>query len=462
MNIILITLDTLRAQNMSLYGYFRRTTPQLDLLSENGIVFNNCLSTYVPTDPAHTTLFTGKDVFTHQIIAQKGKASLDENINTLAEILKAQGYFTGAADFMELWFQRGFDIYEKYVWNPDPEKPMCKAEAVNEKALFLIEQATNQDNPFFLWFHYWDPHSPYLPPGPFNRMYYTKNEKDPSNHSMDELWHLEAWKGYFEAWLQGVTDIKFPCALYDGAITYMDASLVRIWTRLRDLNMLNDTLLVICSDHGEDLDEHKLWFDHRGLYDTNLRVPLIFHCPANLPRGKRIDATVTLIDVAPTILEIIGLGEKAAEERMEGRSLVSYIEAPFQPSLSETLYLTECTWMRRNGVRTDDWKLIIEVGGTPTHYQRPDVELYNLKHDPDEMNNVAEKYPEMVIQLRKTLDEYIARRKDETGNPDPHENQGVTLLWVKLPKGHGQPVVGGAPEAEEEKLARRLRNLGYE
>jgi arylsulfatase A-like enzyme len=462
-NLILITLDTLRAQNTSLHGYHRLTTPHLDRLASKGVVFDDCYSTYIPTDAAHTTLFTGKDVFSHQIIAQHGKATLDERIPTLAEILKAHGYFTGAADFLELWFPRGFDLYEKYLWDPDPETPMCKAEAVNEKALYLIDQATAQDKPFFLWFHYWDPHSPYLPPGPFNRMYYSGDPKDPGNRSMDKLWDLDAWKGYFEAWLEGVTDIKYPCNLYDSAVSYMDAALVEVYSRLDKLGLLDDTLLVICSDHGEELDEHELWFDHRGLYDTNLWVPLVFHCPAKLPRGKRIQGTVTLIDVAPTILEILGLGEVARREAMEGRNLVPYINGKKLAAFPEPLFLTESTWMRRKGVRTAEWKLIVEWGGTPEHFHRPPVELYDLKNDPGEYHNLAQQRPDVVAMLRSQLEEWIKRRSAETGKPDPHENQGVALFWVTLPKGQGQPVVGGASEKEEEdRLAKRLRNLGYE
>lgn len=461
MNVIVITLDTLRAQNMSLHGYSRLTTPHLDRLAQNGVVFNDCYSPWIPTDPAHTTLFTGKDVFTHQIVTQHGKAELDEDIHSLAEILKSKGYFTGAADFLELWFSRGFDLYEKYVWDADPETPMCKAEAVNEKALYLIDQAVGQDKPFFLWFHYWDPHSPYLPPGPFNRMYYTGNEKDSGNRSMEAMWQLEAFKGYFDAWLNGVTDIRFPCALYDSAINYLDSALLQIWNRLQELKLMEETLLVVLSDHGEELDEHELWFDHHGLYDTILKVPLIFHCPGKIPPGKRVDGTVTLLDVAPTILELIGLGELIEEEKMEGRSLVPYFDS-FLPSFPQPLFLTESCWMRKKGVRTGEWKLIVEWGGTPQHFKRPDVELYNLMADPGELQNLADEKPKIVKELRAELDGWIERRKRETGKPDPHENQGVSLYWVKLPKGAGQPVVGGAKEKEEEKLARRLRNLGYE
>ncbi len=460
MNVIVLTLDTLRSRNMSLFGYERLTTPHLDRLAQKGVVFNECFSPWIPTDAAHTSLFTGKDIFTHQIIAQHGKAKLDEGIPMLAEMLKGRGYFTGAADFLELWFPRGFDLYEKYVWDPDPETPMRKAEAVNQKGLYLLDQAVKQDKPFFLWLHYWDPHSPYLPPDPYKRMYYLGNEKDPDNHSMDEMWQLEAWKGYYEAWLNGVTDLKYPCALYDSAINYLDDALVQIWTRLDELGLTEETLLVILSDHGEDLDEHGLWFDHRGLYDTNLRVPLIFHCPGKVPAGRRVNGTVTLLDVAPTILDMLGLGDVIEEEALQGRTLLPYFDSSL-PSFPEPLYLAESTWLRRKGVRTAEWKLIVEWGGTPEHFKRPDVELYDLKTDPQELHNLAGQKPQIVRELRGELEGWIERRKKTTGNPDPHDNQGVALLWVKLPKGEFQPVVGGAQEEEEDKLARRLRNLGY-
>ena len=169
---------------------------------------------------------------------------------------------------------------------------------------------------------------------------------------------------------------------------------------------------------------------------------------------------MTLLDVAPTILDMLGLGDVIEEEALQGRTLLPYFDNSL-PSFPEPLYLAESTWLRRKGVRTAEWKLIVEWGGTPEHFKRPDVELYDLKTDPQELHNLAGQKPQIVRELRGELEGWIERRKKATGNPDPHDNQGVALLWVKLPKGEFQPVVGGAQEEEEDKLARRLRNLGY-
>ncbi|MDA1192985.1 MAG: sulfatase-like hydrolase/transferase, partial [Candidatus Poribacteria bacterium] len=129
MNVILISLDTTRAQSLSCYGHDRLTSPYLDRIAENGTVFETCISPHIPTHPGHTTLFTGKDVLTHQIITQGGEKNLDENIPTLAQLFQVDGYFTVAADNLGRWFSRGFDRYEGYSWEMK-YKNARKAEAV--------------------------------------------------------------------------------------------------------------------------------------------------------------------------------------------------------------------------------------------------------------------------------------------------------------------------------------------
>jgi arylsulfatase A-like enzyme len=438
-NVILISLDTQRAQNLSCYGHFRLTTPHVDRVAAEGTIFNECISTFIPTHPGHTTMFTGTDPMRHQIIAQGQQTEVDENLLTLPQILQQQGYFTAAADNLGRWFKRGFEVYESYKWDTTPNQPWRKAEAVSEKALAVLEQAANQDKPFFLFLHYWDPHTPYLPPPPFDKMFYTGDPRDPNNASMDAVWHFDPFKWYFNQWMPGVTDIEYPKALYDSETAYMDATLAQLFTRLDELRLSDETFLVITADHGEELDEHEgCWFDHHGLYETNLRVPLILRYPGKIPAGKRVDGMVTLMDIAPTILDFLGLGELAEQNGMLGNSALPLVNASSSSGLRDTLFLTECTWMKHKGVRTNAWKLIVDVpsaanpneSGTPAVYHKPPVELYHHKTDPWEQKNVADEHPEVVAELRARLDEWIQERKAQTGLPDPHEFQDVTLRQI--------------------------------
>ncbi len=443
MNVILISLDTTRAQSLSCYGYERLTSPYLDRIAEGGTLFETCVSPHIPTHPAHTTLFTGKDVFTHQIITQGGKKNLDENIPTLAQIMQRHGYFTVAADNLGRWFSRGFDLYEGYSWTMK-YKGARKAEAVNKTAFKVLDAARGQDKPFFAFLHYWDPHTPYLPPEPWERMFYSGDECDPNNRSMDEVYDCEPFKYYFMNWMfkpdeddpedrskaRLWTDRDYVNALYDAEIAYMDHTMQQLWTYLDDAGLTENTLLVVTADHGEELDEHKLWYDHHGMYETNIWVPLIFRHPGSVPSGARLNGLVTLKDAAPTILGFCGLENAAADAQMEGGSLKQIIQNGSHEGAHEGVYITENAWMRKRGWRTDRWKFIEETGHTPEVYNLSENELYDLEADPGELNNLINERPEIATQLLAEMREFIDQRLCETGLPDPTEEQEITLRRI--------------------------------
>ena len=428
MNVLLVSLDTTRADHLGCYGWPRCTSPHLDDVAAEGVLFEQCFSPWIPTHPAHTSLFTGQDPMLHQVIAQGGKAQLAPEIPTLAEILRDHGYFTAAADNLGRWFERGFELYRTYRWARDESGGWRKGEAVTEAALAVLAAAAAQPKPFFLFLHYWDPHTPYLPPPPFDRLFYTRNERDPAHRSMEPVFAFEPFADYFREWMPGVTDIEFPKAQYDAAIAYMDACLRHVWTRLEELRLADPTLVVVTADHGEELDEHQMWFDHHGLYDTNLRIPLIMRGP-DLPRGARVAAPVRLVDVAPTILAALGLERVAHDLGMVGANLLPLVAGSESRGPGETLYLTECTWMRKRGLRTREWKLIV-ARDHPDLHGRPPVELYHLPTDPGEQQNLAQERPEVVAQLRAELFAWVERRRAETGLPDPIEEQEITLRRI--------------------------------
>ena len=440
-NVILISLDTLRASSMSCYGHKNLTTPHLDRLTSNAALFETCISPHIPTHPAHTTMLTGKDVLTHQIITQGGSLNLDLSIKTIAELLNEVGYSTVAADNLGRWFNRGFaeEHYQGYRWETKYRNAR-KAEAVNNTAMKMIDLAVAQNQPFFAFLHYWDPHTPYLPPLPFERMFYTGDESDPNNRSMDPVYDCEPFKYYFMQWMckpdpsdpdniqkkRLWTDIHYVNSQYDASIAYMDACLSTLFQYLENQRILEDTLLIITADHGEELDEHQLWYDHHGLYRTNCHVPLIVHCPDAI-QPQRLNGIVTLKDIVPTILDYTGKSDLIEREKIEGKSLRTIIESNSHQGTTGAVYLTECGWMKKRGWQTSSWKLILETGDTPEVYNTPDIELYNLDDDPEEFYNLAEDSPQNVKELKAEMEDFLVQRLANTGLPDPTIQQDITM-----------------------------------
>lgn len=424
-------MDTTRADRLGCYGHFRNTSPHLDRFASEGVLFTDHFSPHIPTYPGHTTMMTGKDVYAHQVTSQSHVPEPTQGVRMLAEILKENGYFTAAADNLGRWFARGFDEIFTYTWDTKSKTEWRKGEAVTEASLKALNRAAAQDSPFFLFLHFWDPHTPYLPPAPFDRMFYGGDENDPNNDSMDALWEFENFNRYFAEWMGGVTDIEFPKAQYDAEIAYMDCCFSQVLNRVDELGLTADTLIVITADHGEELDEHQHWFDHHGLYDTNIHIPLVLRCPSLLPAGVRIGGLTTMLDIAPTILDLVDLAEVAHAESMLGSSLVPLINSPACTARGTTdyIHITENTWMKKRGIRTHRWKLIVPLE-TPDIHGNSDVELYHLPTDPGELNNIAADRPDVTARLSLLMKEWISARLDATGLADPLPVQPIPLRRV--------------------------------
>ncbi len=414
-NLLLFGVDSLRADHMSCYGYPRLTTPHLDRVAREGVLFEDAFSPYIPTTPGYTTMLSGMDVMSHEIVSLRPKGPLNQSIRLLPEILGEKGYVSACVGF-GAGFYRGFDRYEHYqAWALREEGFRPKAEALNEKAVPVLESMA--DKPFFLFLRHMDPHSPYLPPPPFTRMFYGGDEKDPSKHSLGPVFAFKPFAEYFKSWMPaGVTDAEYVIAQYDAALAYMDASIQQILTRLDELGLADRTLTVITSDHGESLLDHDCYFDHHGLYEPTLHVPLIYRFPGRLPEGRRVRGFVLQQDLTPTVLELLGYGDVAESLRLDGRSVLPLIEGERPTNYSE-FYLTECTWMRKRGWRTAEWKLIEAL--EPDFHGKPPLELYNLTEDPGESRNLAGEEPKVVEALRAKMEAWVARRMKETGKPDP-------------------------------------------
>ncbi|MBW3623069.1 MAG: sulfatase-like hydrolase/transferase, partial [Armatimonadetes bacterium] len=430
-NLILFGVDSLWADHMSGYGYSRLTTPHIDKFAQSGVLFERTYSPHVPTTSAYSSMLTGRDCFGTNVVALRHKGPLAPEVRTLPELLREQGYTTTCVGFTGNPASRGFDKYIDYSgWGSWEERPSRKAENLNEVTIPELERLAAGDEPFFLFLRHMDPHSPYLPPEPFEHMFYSGDPCDPNNRSMDPVMAFKPFADYFATWMPpGITDKEYVIAQYDGAVAYMDACIQRIFTRLEELGLMEDTLIVLNGDHGETLYDHECWFDHHGMYDNTLHVPLIMKHP-KLPQGLRVPGYNLHQDLVPTLLELL---EVESDAPFDGKSLLPMVRGEV-PSHYSGFYITECTWQRKHGWRTPEWKLHVAL--EPDFHFKPEIELYNLILDPEENHNVAEQNPDIVQALRTQMENFIKKRKEETGKENPMD---TNLNWHGKPGGHEGP-----------------------
>ncbi len=422
-NLLLIGVDSLRRDHMSLYGYQHLTTPHVDRFAEGGTVFESAFSPHVPTTSGYGSMLTGRDCFGTNTVALRHKGPMAEDAPTLAELLGGAGYSTVSVGFNGNPASRGFGKYVQYGgWSIGDDGRAHKAEALNDVALPELRRLASADEPFFLFLRHMDPHTPYLPPAPFERLFYGGDECDPANTSLEPVYQFKPFADYFKSWLpEGVTDKDYVVAQYDGGIAYMDTCIANLFAELTELGLDEETLVVFTSDHGETLYDHDCWFDHHGIYDTTLVVPLIFRLPGRVPADLRLDGNCLLQDVTPTVLDLLDIKTTAS---FDGQSLVPQMRGERRRPSTE-FYITECTWMRKHGWRTPQWKLIHAL--EPDFHFKPEIELYNLINDPEENQNLAEQEPEVVELLEGRMQSWIARREKETGQTNP---MATNLDWA--------------------------------
>jgi arylsulfatase A-like enzyme len=428
-NILILAVDSLRADHLGCCGEPRPLTPAMDRLAAQGALWEQCFAPAIPTHPSFTTLYTGQHPLTHNVVCHGGQAALDGGTPTLPELLLQAGYTTCAIDNLGwgkyAWFNRG---YEYYV---DPSRRqamplMVPAADLNQRALQFLR--SHAQEPFFLLVHYWDVHTPYLPPEPYRRRFYQGGDQaDPANHSLDPLWQHplgRTWQETWFRWVGGVRDAAFVDALYAGALNYLDDQIAALLGELESLGLEERTLVVLMADHGESLTEHGIYYDHHGLYDCCLRVPLILRWPGRVEAGARRRELAQHLDLAPTLLAAAGL---EIPEGMEGRDLLSDGEAPGQVLSAEN------TWQSKWSLRTGQHKLIL--ARRPDHYGNPPRELYDLCADPGETRNLADQQPELCAELEAELEGQLRRRLEKLGRTqDPLLEQDITLgkRWERI------------------------------
>ncbi len=435
-NIVLMGVDSLLADHMSCYGYHHQTTPHIDRFAEGGALFEKTYSAHIPTTSAYASMLSGLDAFSTQVVALRHKGGLREDIETLPEMLREHGYTSTCVGFGGNPSSRGFDKYLEYPsWGSWNEGRSPKAQELNNVAVPELDRLSRGRKPFLLFLRHMDPHAPYLPPEPYERMFYHGDECDPKNKSMDPVKSFKPFCDFFAAWMPpGISDKDYVIAQYDGAVAYMDACIQTVFNALEAHGITDETIVILNGDHGETLYDHECWFDHHGLYDVTLHVPLIIRYPGKIPAGSRVSGYNQHKDLVPTIMD---LAEIETGIDFDGNSLMPLVDGTVSSYESE-FYITECTWMRKHGWRTPQWKLVVAL--EPDFHFKPPVELYNLVEDPDENHNLAEELPEVVNLLKKRMRSWIRKRVRETGKRNPMLTQGD---W------HGHEGVGAFKSSQQ-------------
>ena len=416
-NILLITVDTLRADHLSAYGYGRDTSPNIDRLAAEGLRFDQAAVQWPKTGPSFASMFTATYPKNNGIVRRIG-IPLPDDFLMLAELLQARGYGTHAvvsngAVASELNFNQGFDVYLE-TWKGREEVPESERDR-GDVVTLLARQAAggiDRERPFFLWVHYLDPHFPYTPPDEWSDRFQNDELFDPEL-ALPVRWDKRrtvVGAVGSEQVLDDRTDLDFYVARYDAEISYVDDQIGRLMGFLGDEGLLADTLTVVSSDHGESLGDHGYYFDHGRLgYQTCLRVPLIFHYPSRIEPGVDGDP-VELLGLTPTLLEVAGVelpdgrwmqGDSYLE-RVQGRPLES--DKPVH-AFSEAGYGGPNRWQRV--VRSRRFKLVQAFEGGAQRWITGGIgnefALYDLRDDPEETSSVLAKHPREAERLKHIL-----------------------------------------------------------
>jgi len=424
MNVIWFVVDTLRADHLSCYGYFRETSPNIDRLAREGVLFEDSYASAIATGPGFTSLFTGLAAINHGFYLTPWNVPnaplLDDRIVTLPELIQVRGDYTTAA-FDNLinfrshmkQFVRGFEFYINVTRSPAWLHHHIIADEVNRRLLPWLE--SHADEQFFAFVHYWDPHAPYNMPDRFRGKF---------NRDSGDLVTVEAPDGYEYVPGWGPVD-RLPAGddrhridLYDDEIFYTDYSIGLVLEKIERLGLLDETAIIITSDHGEDLNLHGLW-GHGTVHNTTIFVPLVIRDPKHLPQGKRISGFVQHADNLPTILEYFPRQERREFERL--RLSQNMPEIPESFDGDSLLKLARGGRSARDEIVAESalyrayiappWKLIWHKDGS-------DSELFNLESDPLELNDRADEEREVLEELSGKLQRWVDRNL-AGGRADP-------------------------------------------
>jgi arylsulfatase A-like enzyme len=424
-NVILISIDTLRADHLGCYGYHRNTTPNIDLLSKDSVLFENAYSTTSWTLPAHISLLTSLYTNKHKTYSLLQK--IDPKIPLLSNYLRKNQYYTAAitgGGFVGYYygFAKGFDTFKDFKAAGDLSIRDDEAELLYKLASQWLEE--NKNKKFFLFLHTYQPHDPYLLPSHIKKAFVNENDKWQEIFFSRLLINKDRYEISFSE-----QDKENIINLYDSE-EYFVGPLLK---KLKELNVFDNTLIIILSDHGEEFYDHHAWIHGHSLYNELTKIPLIIKFPNNLFKNTRVENPVRMIDIMPTILDYLNLNYKST--KLDGKSLLQIIR--HKTSLSRTFFV-DLAFDKNNypsiiGAYTGNYKLIanIEVRSPFVEkilYDNFFVELYDLEKDPLEKNNLAkyQNYNKIINRILPNIQTYISEIKIENAtevkiNPELYE-----------------------------------------
>ena len=426
-NLVLIDIDTLRADHLGCYGYFRNTSPNLDRLAKEGVLFKDSHATAIATGPGQTSIITGLAPIHHHFYmtpySLPNLIDFDDDIPTLAELIQdvVGGYTTAAFDNLINFkshmdqFVRGFEYYVNATRSAKPIHHHLVGGDLNARLLPWLK--AHAEERFFLFVHYWDPHTPYNQPDDYREIF-----SHVPGH-LDDLEVKRAPAGYdyvpgwgkadeiCEIWGSAAEGREWTVDLYDGEIRYVDELVGQVIRTLESLGLLEDTVVIITSDHGEQLGQHGMW-GHGMLHEAVIYVPLIIWGPSVVPAGKVVSGYAQQADIAPTILALLGADETKLP-RFDGMNLLPVIEGQ-EPLRDKMFAETSASRAMLDG----RWKYI-------RTYYLDQEELYDLQSDPMEVNNLASQEEFVLEDMRGQLSAWI--REGLGGQADPLWRQVATV-----------------------------------
>ena len=430
-NIILISIDSLRADHLGAYGYRRDTSPMMDDWARRGVLFKNASSTTAWTLPGHMSMLTGRSLLGHGVVSDDRLLTAD--VATLAETLQGTGYRTGAivsAPYVEAryGFDRGFDDYDDQTISFATNKASYRevtAPLVQKTADSWLEAKSNTDDtPFFLFLHYWDVHYDYIPSAPYDTMFDPDYKGEANGH--DFYFNPEVNRGMDKR------DLEHIVALYDGEIRLVDDHLAMLAASLERLGLADDTIVVVTSDHGDEFFEHGRKGHHRTIYDEILRVPLIVYIPGVEATKPVVLMETSIIDIMPTLLSLVGVEIPAG---VEGADLapVAFGKEPEHDRATQGELYRKNSLILQVSHRRSGAKLI-------QRFNRRKVEAYDITSDPGEQSELPVEeltHPGMLDELHGWL----------------------ASAW---PVFHSRITEHGVASLEmDRETAERLRSLGY-
>jgi arylsulfatase A-like enzyme/predicted Zn-dependent protease len=417
-NVVLVSLDTTRADRLGCYGDAGASTPGIDGLAARGVLFSQAAAPAPLTLPSHSSIMTGTYP-TYHGVRVNGTTALGESQTTLAEVFRQRGYetgaFIGAFVLDRRWgLEQGFTVYDdrfdlKKFKHLDLAAVQRPANEVVDAAVEWLDR--HKSGPFFAWVHLYDPHTPYDPPEPFRSRFTSRG----------------------------------PAGLYDGEIAYMDQQIGRLVSWLASAGLDDRTIVLLAGDHGEGLGSHGEGTHGYFVYDYAVRVPFIVATPFDELRGVRVDAQVSLVDVFPTVLALAGIESDAV---VQGRSLLPLMFR-HEPTAEAYAYSESMTpnlqygWSPLRSLRTPRYKLI----------QAPRLELYDLEADPAEAANVFTQHRAIAARLNKELERLVAETSRDAPAPEPADLDRETMERLASLGYVGMPASSKARAGAEAQLA---------